>query len=272
MPYSIAVNGACGRMGKAIIRKLSEDNELSLVCAFDVKNFGKDAGELAGVGKLGVSIASSEKVEEEISKQKPDVVIDFTNPEASLSLVKRIAKLGVNFVIGTTGFSETMLKEIESEIVKNKASAVISPNMSIGVNIFFKIMENAARMLKEHEVEIVEIHHDKKKDAPSGTALKIAEIIARQRGRELGDIVKFGREKGVYGKRKREEIFVHAIRGGDVAGEHHAIFFGDAERIEIVHKASSRDIFAIGALKAAKFIADKKRESKIYSMHDVLGI
>lgn len=272
MVYRVAVNGACGRMGKAIVRLISEDEELTLVSAFDVKNAGKDAGEVIGIGELGVSIAPPENIEDEIKKTKPGVVIDFTNAEASLNLVKRAAKLGVNFVIGTTGFSESMLKEIEDEIIKNKVSAVISPNMSIGVNIFFKLIEDAAGMLKDYEVEIIELHHDKKKDAPSGTALKIAEIIAGQRGADLNEIVKFGRSKGMHGERKKEEIFVHAIRGGDSPGEHYVIFFNNSERIELAHKAGSRDIFARGALRAAKFIAGREGEGKIYSMRDVLGI
>ena len=272
MGYRVAVNGACGRMGKAIVRLISQDDELSLVSAFDVKNIAKDAGEVIGIGKLGVSIASPEKIEDEIKESKPGVVIDFTNAEASLNLVKKAAKLGVNFVIGTTGFSESMLREIEDEIVKNKVNAVISPNMSIGVNIFFKIIEDAAGMLRDYEVEILELHHDKKKDAPSGTALKIARIIAEQKGAKLSDIVKFGRSKGMHGERSKEDIFVHAIRGGDIVGEHYVLFFNDSERIELVHKAGSRDIFASGALRAAKFIAGKKGEGKIYSMRDVLGI
>ncbi|MEM0351070.1 MAG: 4-hydroxy-tetrahydrodipicolinate reductase [Archaeoglobaceae archaeon] len=253
----LAVAGSAGRMGRLVIKNAIKEG-LTIAQAFDIVEVGKDAGEIAGIGKIGV------KIENDIENLNADVLIDFTNPEACLRNAKVASRKGVKLVIGTTGFSDSQRKELEE--ICRKVPSVISPNFSLGVNVFFKIVEFASSFLQDYDVEIFEIHHRHKKDAPSGTAIKIAEIIKRvmaEKGRELE--IKFFRD----GK-KGDEIGVFGIRGGDVVGEHTVLFFGEGERIELTHRATSRECFAKGALIAAKWIS-KVEEPGIYTMFDVLG-
>jgi len=271
MSIGVAVTGACGRMGSGIIRKIASQSDMQLACAFDVKNVGKDAGECAGISSLGIDICDIKNLAKELREKKADVVVDFTNAESSVKIAKEAAALKLNLVVGTTGFRNEQLEEIRAEVLKNKVGAVISPNMSGGMNIFFKILEKSAGMLNEYDAEIIEIHHSRKKDAPSGTAYRLAEIIANAREESIGKIGVFGR-KGMVGERKKEEIGVHAVRGGDVVGEHSVIFFGEGERIELIHRATSRDAFVNGVIKAIRFVGNKKGDGRIYSMFDVLGI
>ncbi len=257
------VAGASGRMGRKIISAISQTDGIELSGAFEKKghpDIGRDAGDVAGIGNIGVKIEGS--FEDVI--ERGDVLIDFTVPEATLYNAKLAAKKGLPMVIGTTGFTAEMMNELR-ETVKD-IPCVISPNMSIGVNVLFKIVADVCRILgEEYDVEIIEAHHHFKKDAPSGTALRIAEIIASQRKASFI----YGR-KGILGERKKEEIGIHAIRAGDIVGEHIVIFGGEGERIELVHRAHSRDCFAKGAVRAALWIVGKK--PGIYSMQDVLGI
>lgn len=254
----IAVAGSAGRMGKLIVKHAIAEG-LNVFQAFDVVEVGKDAGEVAGVGKIGVTI------ENDIEKLNADVLVDFTNPSACLENARVASRKGVKLVIGTTGFSEEQRRELEK--ICSKVPSVISPNFSIGVNAFFKIVEFASLLLHNYDVEIFELHHKHKKDAPSGTAIKAAEIVKAvfaEKGRKLE--LKFCRD----GK-KGDEIGVFGIRGGDVVGEHTVIFFGDGERLEITHRAMSRDCFAKGAILAVKWIAKVERPG-IYSMFDLLGL
>ncbi|MCS7122071.1 MAG: 4-hydroxy-tetrahydrodipicolinate reductase [Archaeoglobaceae archaeon] len=249
----IAIAGAAGRMGRLVIKKAIEES-LQISQAFDIVRVGEDAGEVAGIKKIGVPI--SNKIEELDS----DILIDFTNPEAALKNAKVAASKKVKIVMGTTGFNELQRKELYETC--SKVPSVVSPNFSVGVNVFFKIVEFAAKHLKDYDVEIVEIHHKHKRDSPSGTAIRLAEIINQvSKKREL----KFFR----LGQRG-DEIGIFGVRGGDVVGEHTVFFFGSGERIEIIHRATSRDAFAEGAIRAAKWIF-KVEKPGIYTMFDVLG-
>ncbi len=256
----VAVAGAAGRMGRLIVQNVVQDEELELAQAFDVREIGKDAGEIAGVGRIGVPITDAKEMEKVLDA---DVLVDFTTAEAAVENIRIASQKGVKLVVGTTGFTEEHWKKIE-EYCKN-VPAVISPNFSVGVNIFWKLVEFAVQFLKDYDIEILEMHHRFKKDAPSGTALKAAEIIKKY----LGDKkLVFGRE-GVCPR--GDEIGVFAIRGGDIVGEHTVFFIGMGERIEITHRALSRQAFASGAIKAVKWIA-KVDKPGIYGMNDVLGL
>ncbi|ENN96299.1 dihydrodipicolinate reductase [Methanocaldococcus villosus KIN24-T80] len=220
----VAVAGALGRMGREIIKAICEQEDMKLVAGFERKGHedrGKDIGELIGLGTLGVKLSTADEMDNVLKETKPDVFVDFTIADACVNNVKIAAENKVNLVIGTTGFTEEQKKEILETIEKNNVAAVISENFAIGVNIFFKVVEFLTKYLKDYDIEIIEMHHRYKKDAPSGTALKIAEIIKSNRDVELV----FGR----YGKceRKENEVGVHALRGGDVVGDHIVIFAGD---------------------------------------------
>jgi len=256
----VAVAGAAGRMGRLIVQNVVQDEELELAQAFDVREIGKDAGEIAGVGRVGVPITDAREMEKVLDA---DVLVDFTTAEAAVENIRVASQKGVKLVVGTTGFTEEHWKKIE-EFCRN-VPAVISPNFSVGVNIFWKLVEFAIQFLKDYDIEILEMHHRFKKDAPSGTALKAAEIIKKH----LGDKkLVFGRE-GICPR--GDEIGVFAIRGGDIVGEHTVFFIGMGERIEITHRALSRQAFASGAIKAVKWIATVDKPG-IYGMNDVLGL
>ena len=261
------VAGASGRMGKRIINAINNTEGIVLSGAFerpDHPNVGKDAGIVAGVDELGVEIRPS-LVD---ILEKGDVLIDFTVPDATYANMKLVAKKGLAMVIGTTGFPKDMLDELHS--LARAIPCVIAPNMSIGVNVMFKIVTELGRLLDdEYDIEILELHHRFKKDAPSGTALRLAQLLAEVRGMDLDEGVVYGR-KGITGERKRGEIGIHAIRAGDITGEHTVIFGGIGERIELTHKALSRDNFARGAVKAALWVV--KQPAGLYDMQDVLGL
>ncbi len=267
----VGMVGAAGRMGTNIIKTLLEnEKDFKLVCAIDAPNnpkLGRDIGEIIGVGNIGVPLQSSENLEEIIDKTNPDVLVDFTAPGPCVNTVKIASSKGVKLVIGTTGFTDEQMKEIKESITKNKVSAVISQNYAIGVNIFFKTLELLAKKLSDYDIEIIEMHHRFKKDAPSGTALRAAEIIQNNLNRDSKLI--YGRY-GLVGERSKEEICIHALRGGDVVGDHTVIFAGDGERLELTHKASSRQAFVNGVLLAIKFIVNK--DEGIYNTFDVLGL
>jgi len=256
----VAVTGAAGKMGSLIAELASKEPELKLVGLTE-----RPDSELLGKELFGAKVYSSiEEIEE-----KPKVVIDFTVPEATLKLLEEAKKLGVALVIGTTGFSEEERRKIEQ--ASASLPIVFSPNMSLGVNLLFKLVAEVTKALKDkgYDIEIFEIHHRFKKDAPSGTAMKLAEIIAESLGRELSEVAVYGR-KGIVGERKPEEVGVLAARMGDVVGEHTVYFATLGERLELTHRATSRETFARGALVAAKWVASKK--PGLYSMFDVLGI
>jgi 4-hydroxy-tetrahydrodipicolinate reductase len=258
-----AVSGAYGRMGKMLIDNIVNSDDFELSAAFDIFNIGNDAGELSGVGTVGVPISDPENMGEILADTNTDVMIDFTAPDATVQNVTAASENGVNLVIGTTGFTEEQRNTIEQYIMKNNNSAVIAPNYSVGVNVFFKMIKEMSRYLSDYDVEVLEAHHNNKKDAPSGTALKAADVISET----------LGGKKYVYGRQghapRGDEIGIHAVRGGDIVGEHTVLFAGEGERMEIKHQAGSRQAFAGGAIKAARWIAGAK--PGIYTMEDVLG-
>lgn len=260
----IAVTGACGRMGGLIIENILKSSDLKLVCALDVSNIGKDIGEVMRAGKLNVLVEDANKIDVALSRSKPDVLIDFTIANAAVKNVIAGANKKVNLVVGTTGFTPEQKSLMEKAIKENGVAAVISPNFSIGVNVFWGLLAEAAKSLSDYDIEIIEAHHNQKKDAPSGTAVKAAEVISQMLG---------GKEL-VYGRHglspRKKEIGIHAVRGGDIVGDHTVLFAGDGERIEIKHQAHSRQAFAKGAVRAAVWICSAKPD--VYEMADVLGI
>ncbi|HID47867.1 MAG TPA: 4-hydroxy-tetrahydrodipicolinate reductase, partial [Methanococcaceae archaeon] len=267
MVVKVAVTGALGRMGSGIIKTIQEHPDLKLVAAVEAPNHkrrGEDVGKVLGIGEIGVVLETADRLEEVLKESKPDVLVDFTTPEATVKTVKIAAPLGINLVIGTTGFTSEQKKEIEGTIMKHGVAAVISQNYAVGVNIFFKVLEFLAKKLGDYDIEIVEMHHRYKRDAPSGTALRAAEVIIDNLDRDVNLI--YGRV-GILGERKKDEICIHAIRGGDVVGEHTVIFAGDGERLEVTHRASSRQAFVNGVIRAIKFIAGKM--GGIYDTFDV---
>ncbi|KXB00046.1 dihydrodipicolinate reductase [candidate division MSBL1 archaeon SCGC-AAA261O19] len=270
-----AVCGACGRMGRRIIKTISAQEDMKVVAAIeapDSPQIGEDAGKTAGIGKIGVKVIGSDKLEEELKKSKADVLVDFTVAEAAVKNVEVGAKAGVAIVVGTTGFSEEQKNRMEKAIQNAEVPAIIAPNMSVGVNVFFKLAEQAAKLLKNYDVELVETHHDKKLDAPSGTAMKAAEIVAKSTDRELDKVAKFGRPKGELGERPKDEIGIHSVRAGDVTGEHELIFAGPSERLELIHRAQSKQAFVSGVIKAIQHIVKEGKPGEIQDMQDVLRL
>ena len=263
----IAVAGAAGRMGSRITALSKEYEGLQLTGEFEKKghkDIGKDIGTVVGIGNTGVTLVDSlESIIDSI-----DLIIDFTTISSTKENIKLTSSKGKAMVIGTTGFSKDDLKEI-SELTK-KIPCVMASNMSMGVNLLLKILQDIARVLgDDYDIEIIEAHHRLKKDAPSGTALKMAQVIADAVNRNLDEVAVYAR-KGIMGERTKKEIGIQTIRAGDIVGEHTVIFGGLGERVEIIHKASSRDTFARGALKAALWLSGKP--ASLYDMQDVLGL
>jgi 4-hydroxy-tetrahydrodipicolinate reductase len=270
---NVAVTGANGRMGSMIIKNILQQEDMQLVAAIEAPHTpleGRDVGEVIGLGPIDVPIVGAENLTRTLKLTKPDVLVDFTVANAAVDTIKTAAENKVNLVVGTTGFSEEQMFQNKAAIKKNQIRAVISPNMAVGVNIFFKVAEDLARLLSDYDVEIIEAHHKHKKDAPSGTAIKAAEIIAEALDRKIDDVGVYGRE-GMIGERNQEEIGIHAIRGGDIVGEHTVIFAGDGERLEIIHRAHSRQAFVNGVIKAVRYVIGAEK-GKLSSMEDVLGI
>ena len=263
----VIVSGVCGRMGSIIARLVHQEKELELVGALEKENhqsLNRDVGELLGLGKSGVTVRSDL---EGVIKQG-NVVIEFTNPQTTLRHLQIAAENEKAMVIGTTGLSKEELEKLKN--FSQNIPCLLSPNMSVGVNLLFRIAEEAAGLLGEdYDIEIVESHHRFKKDAPSGTAKKLAQVLARARKFNPDKAVVCGRE-GMRGERKREEIGIHALRAGDIVGEHTVLFGGLGESLRLAHRAHSRETFARGALKGARFIV--KAPPGLYSMKDVLKI
>ena len=264
---NVAVTGASGKMGLRIIRQIHEGPDLNLGAAIERKGhplMGQDAGELAGCGRLNINIA------DDLGRdlENWDVVIDFTEPSSALDHVKMASRHKKAMVIGTTGFNLDQRATLEE--MGAKIPCVLSPNMSIDVNLLFKVLEDVARVTQdEYDVEIIEMHHRHKKDAPSGTAMKMAQILAETLDRNLETDAAFSRH-GIIGERPAKEIGIQTLRGGDVVGDHTVIFAGQGERLEFTHRAQSRDNFARGSLVAARWVISKP--PGIYDMLDVLGL
>lgn len=258
----IAVVGASGRMGLCLIKAAAEKSQLSAVISRTA--VGKDAGELIGINTQNVAVAYDLTTVIEAF----DVVIDFTRPEASMEYIEQCRKAGKKIVIGTTGYSEAQLATIKK--AAEDVAIVLAPNMSVGVNLSLKLLEMTAKVMGDYtDIEIIEAHHRHKVDAPSGTALRMGEVVAGALGRDLKDCAVYGRE-GNTGERARKTIGFSTIRAGDIVGEHTVMFADEGERIEITHKATSRMTFAHGAVRAANWLADKN--AGLYDMQDVLGL
>ncbi len=262
----IAIAGASGRMGRALLEAVLQAPDLKLAAALEQKGspaVGKDAGEFAGSPcgvKIGDNVAAA--------LAGCDVFVDFTRPEGTVAHLTACRQQGVKMVIGTTGFSEERKKTIAD--AARDIAIVMSPNFSVGVNVALRLLEIAAKGLGNgYDVEIVEAHHRHKVDAPSGTALRMGEVVAQALGRDLKKCAVYGRE-GVTGERKDETIGFATLRGGDVVGDHSVMFIGTGEQLEIRHHAASRANFANGALRAARFVSHKR--SGLFDMADVLGI
>jgi 4-hydroxy-tetrahydrodipicolinate reductase len=263
----VVVAGAAGRMGSRLVALLADDKELRLVGALEAPGhpaLGRDAGEVAGAGRAGVAI----EADPDRALTRDRILIEFSVPEASLGHLRFVGKIGGRAVIGTTGFTPAQREEVAT--LARGAAILLSPNMSVGVNVAFRVLRDMARMLgDDYDVEITEIHHRFKKDAPSGTALGMAEAVAAALGRDLQAVGVYGRQ-GMPGERTRQEIGMLSLRSGDVVGEHTVSFGALGERLELTHRAHSRDTFARGALRAARFIAGAR--PGLYSMQDVLGL
>jgi len=261
------VTGAAGRMGSRIINILSATEGFALGGALERKGqpfVGQDAGGPAGIQATGVKIVDDIGT----ALKGGDVLIDFTFPEVSLANLKACAEQGKAAVIGSTGFTKEQLAEANTYV--KKVPCVLSPNMSVGVNVCFKVLADLAKILgPDFDAEIVEWHHRLKKDAPSGTAVRMGEVVAKALGRDYHTAAKYHRE-GMTGARTNEEIGMQTVRGGDIVGEHTVYFIGMGERIELTHRAHTRDMFARGAVRAAKWVAGKK--PGLYDMQDVLGL
>ncbi|VTU40943.1 4-hydroxy-tetrahydrodipicolinate reductase [Variovorax sp. PBS-H4] len=262
----IAIAGASGRMGHMLIEAVREAQDCRLAGALDVAGspaIGGDAAAFLGFTS-GVPIVSDLRT----GLQDAQVLIDFTRPEGTLAHLGVCRELGVQAVIGTTGFSEAQKAEIAA--AAKDIAIVMAPNMSVGVNVTFKLLEMAAKALSTgYDIEIIEAHHRHKVDAPSGTALKMGEVIAGALGRDLKDCAVYARE-GVTGERDPSSIGFATIRGGDIVGDHTVLFAGTGERIEITHKSASRATYAQGSLRAVRFLADRK--NGLFDMFDVLGL
>lgn len=267
MTLKIAIVGAGGRMGRKLIQAVNQAEGVVLGAAFEREGsslVGSDAGEIAGIGPIGV------KVESNLANSQAafDVLIDFTRPEGTLAHLAYCVQHGKKMVIGTTGFDEAGKQAIRE--AADKIGIVFASNYSVGVNLVFKLLEKAAKVMGDYcDIEVIEAHHRHKVDAPSGTALSMGEHIAKTLGRDLRTHGVFARE-GITGERKRDEIGFATIRAGDVVGEHTVWFADEGERVEITHKASSRMTFANGAVRAAKWLADKPQG--LFDMTDVLDL
>ncbi len=264
MKTHLAVNGVCGRMGVRIVQLAQEETELAVICGLEAPHHprqGHDVGEVAGLGRLGIPVTKQIPLE-----PKPDVVIDFSLPEGTIAVLSTCVQRRIPLVVATTGHNPHQRKEIEA--AAHETAILLAPNMSLAMNVLMKLLAEASRVLadKDFDVEIVERHHRFKKDAPSGTALRLAEIVQRAMGQTR---LQHGRE-GLVGERPHGEIGIHAVRVGDNVGEHAVVFSTLGETLELTHRAHTRDCYVRGALRAAKFLAGKPAAT--YSMADVLGL
>jgi 4-hydroxy-tetrahydrodipicolinate reductase len=259
------VVGAAGKMGGRVIHIIQEHPAIKLFQAIerpDHPSIGKDIGEVVGIGKLGIPL------EGELRKGGGDVIINFSNPQTSMESLEFAKEAGLAIVIGTTGLNAEQIERVKG--ISKNVRCVLSPNMSVGVNVMFRVVQEVAQVLgPEYDIEILEAHHRLKKDSPSGTAIKLGELIAKAIGRDFGRVGVYGR-KGMVGERTKEEIGMQVVRAGDIIGEHTVLFGGVGERLEIIHRAHSRDNFARGAVRASLWVVNQP--NGLYDMQDVLGL
>ncbi|GMT48137.1 MAG: 4-hydroxy-tetrahydrodipicolinate reductase [bacterium] len=264
---NVTVAGATGRTGSRIAALCIDHPEINLVGALERKGhkkIGQDIGVIIGMGEANIPLG--DKIEDLIDRT--DVVIDFTSVLSTVHNLRVASEKEKAMVIGTTGFSKEDMQEVTA--LTRNIPCVMAPNMSVGVNLLFKVLKDVAVVLgDDYDIEIIEAHHRLKTDAPSGTALKLAQVVAEALGRNLEEVAIYAR-KGLIGERGRKEIGIQTIRGGDIVGEHTVMFAGTGERIEIIHKVSNRDTFATGAIRAALWVYG--RNPRLYDMLDVLGL
>ncbi len=257
----VIINGACGRMGRLIAQGVSQQDDMQLVGAIEYAThpeIGNDIGVVVGIGELGVNITND--LTDVIGDG--DVVIEFSTPKASLQHLREVVKENKAMVLATTGFSSEELTEV-SELA-SKIKCVMAPNMSLGVNVMIQALELIAKSLgDDYDVEVIEAHHNHKADSPSGTALRLAETVAAALERDLDEVGVYGRH-GIVGARPKKQIGIHAIRGGDIAGDHTVMFATEGEQLSVVHRAHSPEAFAKGAIRAARWVVDAPR-----GLHDV---
>ena len=261
------VAGVGGRMGGRIIHMIHQSQDVTLVAAFerpDHPGVNQDVGQVVGLGDMGIKVVDSLKECIDLG----EVLIDFTAPEATLENIRMASAKGLATVIGTTGIIGENLKELKK--LAKTTRCVMAPNMSVGVNVMFRVASEMAKILGEdYDMEILEVHHRLKKDAPSGTAVRLAQILADSVGRDLEKVAVYER-KGMIGQRNDEEIGIQTWRAGDITGEHTVMFGGIGERLELIHRAHNRDNFARGALRAATWVVNQP--VGLYDMQDVLGL
>jgi len=259
------VVGAAGKMGGRIIHIIKETPSIKLSRAIERSDhpaIGRDIGEVIGLGKMGVPLEGL------LKKEGGDVLINFSSPQASMESLEFAKEVGLAIVIGTTGLSSEQMNRAKE--LSKSVRCVLAPNMSVGMNVMFRVVQEVAGVLgPEYDIEILEAHHRLKKDSPSGTALKLGELISNAIGRDFGKVGVYGR-KGMVGERTKEEIGMQVIRAGDIVGEHTVLFGGIGERLEIIHRAHSRDNFARGAVRAALWVVNQP--NGLYDMQDVLGL
>ena len=257
----VVVNGACGRMGRLLTQGVAQQDDMKLVGAIEFashSDIGTDVGVVAGIGELGITITS--ELNDVISSA--DVVIEFSKPEATLQHLRKVVAADKAMIIATTGFNNDELSEIHE--LTSKIRCVMAPNMSLGVNVMIRALELIAKSLgDDYNIEIIEAHHNHKADSPSGTALRLAETVAEALGRDLNEIGVYGRH-GIIGPRPQKQIGIHAIRGGDIAGDHTVMFATEGEQLSVVHRAHSPEAFAKGAIRAARWVINASR-----GLHDV---
>ena len=257
----VIINGACGRMGRLIIQSVDQQEDMELVGAIEYPEhpqIGSDAGIVAGIGEIGVAITG--KLAETLDSA--DVVIEFSKPEATVAHLQQVVNADKAMVIATTGYTPDELATITE--LGAQIRCVMAPNMSLGVNVMIQALELIAKALgDDYNIEVIEAHHNHKADAPSGTALRLAETVAGALGRDLADVGVYGRH-GIVGARTQQEIGIHAVRGGDIAGDHTVLFATEGEQLSVVHRAHSPEAFAKGAIRAARWVVNAPK-----GLHDV---
>ena len=257
----VIINGACGRMGRLIIQSVAQQADMELVGAIEYPEhpqIGSDAGVVAGVGAIGVAITGT------LGKalESADVVIEFSKPEATVRHLRQVVDADKAMVIATTGYTPDELATINE--LAAQIRCVMAPNMSLGVNVMIQALELIAKALgDDYNIEVIEAHHNHKADAPSGTALRLAETVATALGRDLAEVGVYGRH-GIVGARTQQEIGIHAVRGGDIAGDHTVLFATEGEQLSVVHRAHSPEAFAKGAIRAARWVVNAPK-----GLHDV---
>ena len=258
---NVIINGACGRMGRLIIQSVAQQEDMELVGAIEYSEhpqIGSDAGVVAGIGETGVAITG--KLGEAL--ESADVVIEFSKPEATVQHLRQVVDADKAMVIATTGYTPDELATINE--LAAQIRCVMAPNMSLGVNVMIQALELIAKALgDDYNIEVIEAHHNHKADAPSGTALRLAETVATALGRDLAEVGVYGRH-GIVGARTQQEIGIHAVRGGDIAGDHTVLFATEGEQLSVVHRAHSPEAFAKGAIRAARWVVDAPK-----GLHDI---